>query len=87
MDEKGLRVLVEAAAVKRAHIVANGDSFHVLIDSAGRSFSIEITKGGLRTWRTIDATAKWLRSVGIAQSMLDTSKWHPGQRGLPMAVI
>ena len=84
MDERNLKALVDAAAVKRARIVAQGASFHVEIDAPGRSFTIETAKGGLRTWRSIDATAKWLRSVGIAESVLNVSQWQPGQRTLPL---
>jgi hypothetical protein len=85
MDARTLRALVDAAAIKRARIVAQGEAFHVEIDAPGRSFTIETAKGGLRTWRSIDATAKWLRSIGIAQSQLDVSHWHPGQRALPLS--
>lgn len=84
MDAKSLRALVDAAAIKRVRIIAQGDVFHVEIDAPGRSFTIETAKGGLRTWRSIDATAKWLRSVGIAESLLNVSQWAPGQRGLPL---
>lgn len=85
MDEKTLKALIQAAAIKRARIVANGDCFHVEIDSPGRSFAVHTGKGELRTWRSIDATAKWLRGIGIAQSHLDTTQWHPGQRGLGLS--
>ena len=85
MDEKGLKMLVEADAFKRARIVAQGDAFHVEIDSRGRSFVVESAKGALRTWRTIDAAAKWLRTVGIAESLLDVSMWQPSQRALPLS--
>ena len=83
MDEKGLKMLVEADAFKRARIIAQGDAFHVEIDSRGRSFLVESARGALRTWRSIDAAAKWLRTVGIAESVLDVSKWQPDQRTLP----
>jgi len=84
VDERTLRTLVDAAAIRRARIVAQGEQFHVEIDAPGRSFTIETAKGGLRTWRSIDATAKWLRSIGIAQSQLDVANWQPGQRALPL---
>ena len=84
MDERALKALVNASAIKRARIVARGDDFHVEIDSPGRSFTIETAKGGLRTWRTIDATAKWLRTIGIAESVLNVAQWSPGQRSLPL---
>ena len=84
MDARSLKALLDAAAVKRARIVAQGASFHVEIDAPGRSFTIETSKGGLRTWRSIDATAKWLKSIGIAHSQLDLAEWHPDQRALPL---
>jgi hypothetical protein len=84
MDQKTLTALVESSAIKRARIVAHGENFHVEVDSPGRSFTIETSKGGLRTWRSIDATAKWLRSVGIAEATLNVAKWSPGQKSLPL---
>lgn len=84
MDAKSLRTLVAAAAVKRASIIARGASFHVEIDAPGRSFTIATAKGGPRTWRSIDAAAKWLRSIGIAHAHVDVSQWHPDQRALPL---
>ena len=84
MDRRSLKALIDAGAIKRARIIAQGDDFRVEIDSPGRSFTIETAKGGLRTWRTIDATAKWLRSIGIAESNLNVAHWSPEQRSLPL---
>ncbi len=82
MDERTLRALVDAGAVKRVSIVANGARFHVEIDTAGGSLSASTVKGEAKTWRTLDAAAKWVRSVGIGNAQLDLARWQPGQRVL-----
>jgi hypothetical protein len=82
MNEKMLKTMVDAAAVKRARIIANGSRFHVEVDAPGRSFTIETGKGAVRTWTSIDSAAKWLRGVGIGQVGLEMANWAPGQRSL-----
>ncbi len=82
MNEKMLKTMIEAAAVKRARIIASGARFHVEIDAPGRSFTIETGKGALRTWPSIDSAAKWLRGVGVGQVTLDLVHWQPAQRSL-----
>jgi len=68
MNEKMLKTLIDAAAIKKARIIANGSRFHIEVDAPGRSFTVETGKGALRTWSSIDA----LRS-GCADSALVTS--------------
>jgi len=82
MNEKMLRTLVDAAAVKRARLIAHGSRFHVEVDAPGRSFTIETAKGAVRTWTSIDSAAKWLRGVGIGQVVLELAHWSPGQKAL-----
>jgi hypothetical protein len=84
MNEKMLRTLIDAAAVKRATIIANGSRFHVEVDAPGRSFTIETGKGSLRTWSSIDSAAKWLRGLGIGKVVLELANWQPGQRSLSL---
>ena len=40
------------------------------------------TKGTVKTWSTLDAAARWIRSLGIGKAQLDVSGWQPGQREL-----
>jgi hypothetical protein len=77
-----LKTLIDAAAVKRARIIANGARFHIEVDAPGRSFVVETTKGTVKTWGSLDAAAKWLKGVGIGQAALELSRWHPGQKSL-----
>lgn len=82
MNEKMLKTMIDAAAVKRARIIANGARFHVEVDAPGRSFAVETGKGAVRTWSSIDATAKWLRGLGIGQIALELTHWQPRQKSL-----
>ena len=49
MNEKMLKTMVDAAAIKRARIVTNGSRFHVEVDASGNSFTVETGKGAVRT--------------------------------------
>ena len=82
MNEKMLRTMVDAAAVKRARIIANGARFHVEVDAPGKSFTVETGKGAVRTWTSIDSAAKWLRGIGIGHVALELAHWSPGQKSL-----
>ena len=80
MNEKMLKTMIDAAAVKRARIIANGGRFHVEVDAPGKAFCIETGTGKVRTWSSIDSAAKWLRGLGIGQIALELTHWAPGQK-------
>jgi hypothetical protein len=40
------------------------------------------TKGTVKTWATLDATAKWVRSLGIGKVALDITHWQSQQKRL-----
>lgn len=82
MNEKTLRALVEAGAVKRIRIVADGARFHVEVATATATVIALTGKGALKTWSSLDASAKWVRALGIGTAQLDVSRWQPDQRGL-----
>jgi len=82
MNEKTLRALIEAGAVKRLRIVADGGRFRVEVDTAASTQMAMTTKGAPRTWGTIDASAKWLRGLGIGTAQLQLERWQPGQKSM-----
>jgi hypothetical protein len=82
MNEKTLRALAEAGAVKRVRIIADGARFHVEADTPTATVVAATGKGAPRTWGSLDASAKWVRALGIGTAQLDVSRWQPGQRGL-----
>lgn len=76
------RALVEAGAIKRVRVIGDGDRFRVEVDTPGGMHLAQTSKAQPRTWRSLDSTAKWLRSLGIASAIIDVSRWQPQQRGL-----
>ena len=84
MDERTFMALLDAAAVERERIFAQGSRFRIEIDAPGRSFTIETGRGALRLWPTRVSAAKWLKSIGVAEASLDLRYWTPGQRDLPI---
>ena len=82
MDEKTLRALVNAGAVKQVRIVADGSCFHVEAETQTGPVIASTVKGALKIWATLDAAAKWVRSLGIGTAHLEIGKWQPGQHRL-----
>ena len=80
MNEKILRALVEAGAVKKIKITAEGSTIFVEAYTGSEVTTAKTIKGKLKTWSTIDSAAKWARSLGIGQMQLDMAKWQPEQK-------
>jgi hypothetical protein len=80
MNEKTVRALVEAGAIKNVIMIANGATVHVdLVTQAGAT-TATTNKGGIKTWKTIDSSAKWVKGLGIGKAQLEISRWLPGQK-------
>lgn len=82
MDEKTFRALVDAGALRRVRIIANGARIHVEADTAAGTLVATTAKGAPRTFGTLDATARWMRRLGLGSAQLDISRWQPDQRSL-----
>ena len=82
MDEKTLRALVDAGAVKRVRDVADGSCFHVEVETQTGPVAASTVEGSLKSWVTLDATAKWVRSVGAGAVLVELDNWQPGQHRL-----
>ncbi|MDH3748916.1 MAG: hypothetical protein OER97_12010 [Gammaproteobacteria bacterium] len=82
MDEKTLRALVAAGAVRKIEIIATGARFHVQASTPNGSVTAETRKGKVKTWVTLDAAAKWVRGLGIGGARINLTHWQPGQREL-----
>lgn len=82
MNEKILRAVVEAGAVKKVKITAEGSTIYVEAYTGSEVTTAKTIKGKLKTWSTIDSAAKWVRSLGIGQMQLDVAKWQPEQKRL-----
>lgn len=84
MDEKVIKALVEAGAVRQVRIVAAQATVHVEIKTAGGTTVAQTLKGKPKTWSTIQSAAKWVRSIGVAEATLDLRHWTPDQRPLSL---
>ena len=84
MNEKILRALVEAGAVKKIKITAEGSTIYVEAYTGSEPITAKTIKGKLKTWSTLDSAAKWVRSLGIGQIQLDVARWRPEQKKLTL---
>ena len=80
MDEKTLRTLIESGGVKQMQTIADGALFHVDVITAKQGAITAMTgKGSVKSWSTLDAAAKWVRSLGIGKIQLDNVHWDSQQ--------
>lgn len=84
MNEKTIRALVEAGAVKKVHIIASGAAIHVDIVTQNDVITATTLKGAIKVWSTIDASARWVKNLGIGRVQLVMDKWLPEQKGLKL---
>jgi hypothetical protein len=82
MNEKTLRALIEAGAVRKVRIIADGSVFHVEADTPTNTVTATTTSGGIKTWSTLDTCAKWVRGLGLGVAQINLSRWTPGQRAM-----
>ena len=83
MNNKMLKGLVEAGAVKAVSIIANGSVVHAeILTLSGDKKVITTQAGAIKTWGTIDSAAKWLKTLGVGTMKLEVGKWMPNQKGL-----
>ena len=82
MDERMLRALVAAGAIKKISIVASGARFHVEARTPNGAVTAETLKGKVKTWVSLDAAARWVRGLGIGAAQVHLTHWQPGQREL-----
>jgi hypothetical protein len=82
MDEKMMKAMVAVGAIKKISIVGNGARFHVEANTPNGAITAETRKGKVRTWVTLDAAAKWVRSLGIGTANVNLAHWQPAQREL-----
>ena len=77
-----IRALVDAGAVKKVLLIANGAAIHVDIVTQNGPITATTIKGSIKTWATIDSSAKWIKGLGVGRAQLDIVHWLPQQRGL-----
>jgi hypothetical protein len=82
VNEKILKALIEAGAVKKIRLVAEGSLIYVEASTGAEFISAKTNKGQLKTWASIDTASKWVRRLGVGAISLDISRWQPDQKEL-----
>ncbi len=82
MDERMLKAMVAAGAIKKINIIACGARFHIEVNTPNGAITAETHKGKVKTWVTLDAAAKWVRGLGMGGAHINLTHWQPGQREL-----
>ena len=82
MDERVLKAMVAAGAIKNIDIIASGARFHVEAKTPNGPVTAETRQGKVRTWVTLDAAARWVRGLGLGAAKINLTHWQPGQREL-----
>lgn len=84
MDERTLRALIAAGGVRKVQVIGLGGRFHVEATTHTGQLTISTAKGLVKTWVTLDATARWLRTQGLGSATLSLERWQPGQKTLAL---
>ena len=65
-------------------LIADGAAVHVNIITQNGPITATTNRGAIKTWATIDSSAKWLKGLGIGKAQLEISRWLPGQKSLSL---
>lgn len=84
MNEKTLKALVDAGAVRRIRIIGDGVLFHVEADTPNGSVPAMTLRGRPKTWRSLDSAARWVRGLGMGSALVELARWQPDQTGLKL---
>ena len=84
MNEQVIRALVDAGAVRQVRIIGDQRSFRVEIQTANGSDVAQTLKGKVKVWTSLNAAAKWVRSIGIGEAKLFLTHWTPNQKSMPL---
>ena len=78
--EATLASLINAGAILNVYIIEDGTGrFHIVARSSnGTDHRLEKKRGGERTFKTIDAAASLIRSLGMVKIHLHMNEFSPG---------
>lgn len=84
VNEKTIRTLVEAGAIKKVCIIADGATIHVDVFTQSGATTATTNKGTIKTWASLDSSAKWVRNLGVGSAHLEISRWLPEQKRMAL---
>jgi len=79
-----LQALIDAGAVKKIELIANGPNIHALIHTQTEKTVLLTNKREIKIWVSFDTAVKWIKAKGVAQLHLDARAWQPNQRKLQL---
>jgi len=82
MNEQLLKAMVAAGAIKKIRIIGHGARFHVEASTPNGAVTAETRRGKIKSWVTLDAAARWVRSLGMGTAHVSLIHWQPDQREL-----
>lgn len=77
IDQKTLAGLIEAGAVRSAHVVGQRGGWGVLFRYGMTERPLATQRGNVRTWANFETLATWLRELGIARFEVDAAQYDP----------
>jgi hypothetical protein len=85
MNEKTLKILISAGAIKRLRIIASGTVIYVEADYGSTTIKAETVKGALKTWASLDAAGRWVKNLGLGIAELHIAQWNSSNKPLKLS--
>lgn len=77
IDQKTLSGLIEAGAVRSAHVVGQRGGWGVLFKYGMTERPLATQRGSVRTWANFETLATYLRELGIVRFEVDAAQYDP----------
>lgn len=77
IDQKTLSGLIEAGAVRSAHVVGQRGGWGVLFRYGMTERPLATQRGNVRTWANFETLATYLRELGIVRFEVDAAQYDP----------
>jgi len=86
LDGKTIKLLQQSGVIKSITVVAEQSIIYVRYQlKNGETGVAHTTLGNIKQWSTIDASVKWLQTLGIGNANLNFSMWKSKQKMLKLA--
>jgi hypothetical protein len=77
IDQKTLTNLVEAGAVRAAHVVGHGNGWAMMAKYGMTERFLAVKQGDVRVFRKFETLVNFLRDMGISQFDVNTANYDP----------
>lgn len=77
IDQKTLRQLLEAGAVRAAHVVGRGNGWTIAAECGPTKRFLASKRGDVRVFRKLETLVSFLRAMGIGRFDVDVTGYDP----------